>query len=792
MNALLIPTSSVRRKMLLGTGAVVAMLALGFFLRPTQPADISKSGIPIPFLTQDSSLKGAVTFFGRRNGIDVYEVTYKNGERSETLLPDRIYLVHIPNLLEILDAPLDVVVTSVVTGGRNVNYYGYRYSDAAASDERKNFAAVLFKDRFPAQFFASQKAKDEDAAHGNQLTAFALQNGITFRKTDGSSGSVRLDPLGSLYVFIVNEPGGANLFARAGGICLNGVLEPGEECDDLNTDDTDSCSNTCRYNIPIPFGSGSIAAGTKLAVSVQTVAPGGNAVLNQTGVTLMRFDTGGPEDTRLNSIIAKATTGSLLNATKYELWVDADHEGHIDTKVATGSVSNGLLTFGTIGGLTGYPIPANAVTTFEVRGSIAAAPFSSKLQLGLASTRTDYVAGRRETPAVPLSGIRLDGFCGQAVCQIAVTNRPSTVWTITNFPVCGNGVIQSGETCDDSNTASGDGCSNLCAVEQGYACTGTPSVCTIISVCGDGAITGSETCDDANTTAGDGCNASCAPESGYACLGQPSVCTLQTAAVTAVRLSMHTGSQIVAGQTGVTLLRFKLTAGPKRIVSGNPVTDTFRIQSLIVRSTTGALSDFSACRIFGDTDRNGTPDQLVSGTTCLALAGTLTVGVQDAITLLSEESKDYFLVADFSATPAGSAYQVHIPDDNVFVTVKADYTGGSSNQDITEHRYDNVCISPVTTNLTLCSTGVWAQTATGSTTLYTVSIPVVCGNGITQGTEQCDDGNQSNTDACTNVCQNAVCGDTFIQGTEECDDGNQIETDDCDNACNLTTPTPQF
>lgn len=37
---------------------------------------------------------------------------------------------------------------------------------------------------------------------------------------------------------------------------------------------------------------------------------------------------------------------------------------------------------------------------------------------------------------------------------------------------CGNGTLQTGEACDDGNTASGDGCTNRCEIEFGYACTG--------------------------------------------------------------------------------------------------------------------------------------------------------------------------------------------------------------------------------------------------------------------------------------------------------------------------------
>ncbi|MFA6198770.1 MAG: hypothetical protein WC734_06515, partial [Patescibacteria group bacterium] len=47
-----------------------------------------------------------------------------------------------------------------------------------------------------------------------------------------------------------------------------------------------------------------------------------------------------------------------------------------------------------------------------------------------------------------------------------------------------------------------------------------------------------------------------------------------------------------------------------------------------------------------------------------------------------------------------------------------------------------------------------------------------CGNGTVEGGEQCDDGNDVNTDACTDTCQNSRCGDGFTRaGIETCDSG---------------------
>ena len=92
---------------------------------------------------------------------------------------------------------------------------------------------------------------------------------------------------------------------------------------------------------------------------------------------------------------------------------------------------------------------------------------------------------------------------------------------------CGDGKVDytRGETCDDANTASSDGCSNKCVIELGWSCDNsgqlaTPakaSVCTYTTLCGDRKINGAETCDDGNTASGDGCSASCVLQPGWVC-----------------------------------------------------------------------------------------------------------------------------------------------------------------------------------------------------------------------------------------------------------------------------------
>jgi cysteine-rich repeat protein len=79
--------------------------------------------------------------------------------------------------------------------------------------------------------------------------------------------------------------------------------------------------------------------------------------------------------------------------------------------------------------------------------------------------------------------------------------------------VCGNGILESGEHCDDGNVVAGDGCSPLCELEEGWVCIGEPGNYTChVTVCGDGVVEGSEVCDDGNDIDGDGCSSTCTVE----------------------------------------------------------------------------------------------------------------------------------------------------------------------------------------------------------------------------------------------------------------------------------------
>ncbi len=90
---------------------------------------------------------------------------------------------------------------------------------------------------------------------------------------------------------------------------------------------------------------------------------------------------------------------------------------------------------------------------------------------------------------------------------------------------CGDGVLDAGEDCDDGNEIDGDGCNSLCQFVCGDGALNVPGetcdppgsavgspgeTCRMdCTYCGDGVLDSGEDCDDGNEIDGDGCNAGC-------------------------------------------------------------------------------------------------------------------------------------------------------------------------------------------------------------------------------------------------------------------------------------------
>ena len=65
---------------------------------------------------------------------------------------------------------------------------------------------------------------------------------------------------------------------------------------------------------------------------------------------------------------------------------------------------------------------------------------------------------------------------------------------------------------------------------------------------------------------------------------------------------------------------------------------------------------------------------------------------------------------------------------------------------------------------------------------------IVCGDGVVQAGEQCDDGNAVSSDGCSATCQTEqvqqnLCGNSVLEVGEQCDDGNIKDNDGCSSTC---------
>lgn len=82
----------------------------------------------------------------------------------------------------------------------------------------------------------------------------------------------------------------------------------------------------------------------------------------------------------------------------------------------------------------------------------------------------------------------------------------------------------------------------------------------------------------------------------------------------------------------------------------------------------------------------------------------------------------------------------------------------------------------------------------GYTVLFSIESEPFCGDGnIDVGLgEECDDGNMTSGDGCSDLCIVEFCGDGTLQTGigEECDDGNTSGGDGCDAACQHEVVVP--
>ncbi len=106
-----------------------------------------------------------------------------------------------------------------------------------------------------------------------------------------------------------------------------------------------------------------------------------------------------------------------------------------------------------------------------------------------------------------------------------------------------------------------------------------------------------------------------------------------------------------------------------------------------------------------------------------------------------------------------------------------DPCAGTTTCDVDSHK----CSGPTLDDKTLCET----TTIEEGWCMKNVCVPTNCGDGVKEGSEQCDEGKDNGTPGseCSVNCRIVDCGNGVIEGNEECDDGNLVNMDSCDENC---------
>jgi len=373
--------------------------------------------------------------------------------------------------------------------------------------------------------------------------------------------------------------------------------------------------------------------------------------------------------------------------------------------------------------------------------------------------------------------------------------------------LCGNGIMEGDEACDDGNFDDEDGCTRFCAYtcnhdddcDDGNPCNGKEiciddhicstaiewlpdgapcgdndscfnGVClrdvadldnAFVARCGNGILEGIEACDDGNLDDEDGCTRLCE----YTCIhdhdcddGDP--CNGTEICVDDYHMCSTDTEWLRNGDScGDNASCFKGVCVER--VCGNGIVEGYE------ECDDGNLDETDGCT----TECTDNCEEKPDGTPC----------------------------GDDASCSWGHCFENFCGDG----IVQGDEACDDGNDDNTDS-----CTTRCVVNCEAVENG----TPCGENALCTMGLCAghVCGNGILEGDEACDDGNLDETDGCTTectdnceekpdgtpcgndascflgICLDNVCGDGIVQGDEACDDGNLDYTDGCTPRCIVT------
>ena len=543
--------------------------------------------------------------------------------------------------------------------------------------------------------------------------------------------------------------------------CGNGAAEAGETCDDGGTVSGDGCSATCFVDNQ---GDGSDCSNGGGAACASGVCDASETP-----------DTCEPADTCGNGAVetgeacddGNVTSGDDCSATCF---IDGLPIGSDCTVNGAASCASGVCDASESPDVCE---PANACGNGAVEASEACDDGNVTSGDGCSATCfADNLPNGSECTVG-----------GHAACLSGLCDTTETPDTCEAPDSCGNAVLEAGETCDDGNTTSGDGCSatcfadNLpigtdCSVNGAAACasgvcdvTGVPAMCEPAGACGNGLLEFPEACDDGNTLSGDGCSMICFLDSlpdGSGCnLGGDRACLSGRCDTTETPDTCEP-----ADTCGNGLVEAGEACDDGNRGSGDGCSAFCFIDALptgVDCSTNGA----AVCA-------SGICDTTESPATCEAANS-----CGNSVIETGEACDDGGMVPGDGCSP--TCFVEDQPDGSD-CTVGGNATCASNLCDTTESpatcEAANSCGNGVVERGEVCDDG---NTASGD------SCDTECMLGI--GAGPCDDGAQCGSGVCNRLAEAPVCapregcGNGLTETKESCDDGNLLPGDGCSQAC---------
>ncbi len=560
--------------------------------------------------------------------------------------------------------------------------------------------------------------------------------------------------------------------------CGDGVLDPTEECDDNNSTTNDGCDSNCRVE---PGYSCTHRPGYSICISGSC----GDGIVS-TSEECDDGDTDGGDgcDNQCQVETGFACSGapSLCTSTCGDGVLDATEECD-DGNIIGGDGCNSHCRVQAGYSCTGAPSTCTNATCGD--GTINA-------------------PGEQCDDGNTEGGDACDNQC--QVEAYTCANSPSLC-----PQECGNGVVEPWERCDDGNITNGDGCDSACLLETGWYCvqdtTPADGVCdtsgtgSVMAMCGDAIVIGAagEICDDGNTNTGDGCDDNCALEEGWGCaldlFPADGICD------TGGRFSVV---PIICGDSRI--------IGPEECDDGNNDAGDGCDENCELETGWECRKDDNPAD--GICDRGGAGsvvpicgDSVIvgseicddgnndSGDGCDATCATVETGYVCTVDAGSDGTCD----------TGGAGSVMTVCGDSIIAGAEICDDGNATAGD--------GCSATCTVETGYACTQDTTPADGTCDTTGVGSVVNICGDAIIVGPEICDDGNNDSGDGCSETCDlepgyecmqdtdpadgvcdtagpgsvvlSPVCGNGIVEAGEVCDDGDETGGDGCSSTCQL-------